>query len=183
MTDAKAEDIRAYLKNPPESLRAEPRPVRRSGNEGGRGEAKQSQTNTGQGRDCFGKRCLAMTMWAVFEMASRSRTFRFALQIISIAEKLPDTVAARIMGKQLTRSGTSIGANVEEATGAHSKADFIYRTYVALREARETLYWLRLLKASHISETSIADEILREADEITRILGAIVSSARGKRKT
>jgi len=113
----------------------------------------------------------------------KNRTFRFALQIISIAEKLPNTVAARIMGKQLIRSGTSIGANVEEATAAHSKADFIYRMNVALREARETLYWLRLLEASQISETKIAAEILQEADEITRILGAIVSSARGKRKT
>jgi len=113
----------------------------------------------------------------------KNRTFRFALQIISIAEKLPDTVTARIMGKQLIRSGTSIGANVEEATAAHSKADFIYRMNVALREARETLYWLRLLEASQISETKIAAEILQEADEITRILGAIVSSARGKRKT
>ena len=113
----------------------------------------------------------------------KNRTFRFALQIISIAEKLPNTVAARIMGKQLIRSGTSIGANVEEATAAHSKADFIYRMNVALREARETLYWLRLLEASQISETKIAAEILQEADEITRILGAIVSSARGRRKT
>jgi len=113
----------------------------------------------------------------------KNRTFRFALQIISIAEKLPDTVTARIMGKQLIRSGTSIGANVEEATTAHSKADFIYRMNVALREARESLYWLRLLEASQISETKIAAEILQEADEITRILGAIVSSARGKRKT
>ena len=84
---------------------------------------------------------------------------------------------------QLIRSGTSIGANVMEATAAHSKADFIYRMNVALREARETLYWLRLLEASQISETKIAAEILQEADEITRILGAIVSSARGKRKT
>ena len=113
----------------------------------------------------------------------KNRTFRFALQIISIAEKLPNTVAARIMGKQLIRSGTSIGANVEEATAAHSKADFIYRMNVALREARESLYWLRLLEASQILETSLAAETLREADEITRILGAIVSSARGKRKT
>jgi len=112
----------------------------------------------------------------------KNRTFRFALQIISIAEKLPNTVAARIMGKQLIRSGTSIGANVEEATAAHSKADFIYRMNVALREARESLYWLRLLEASQILETSLAAETLREADEITRILGAIVSSARGKRK-
>ena len=113
----------------------------------------------------------------------KDRTFRFALTMISLVEALPNTISAKTIGKQLIRSGTSIGANVEEATAAHSKADFIYRMNVALREARETLYWLRLLEASQISETKIAAEILQEADEITRILGAIVSSARGKRKT
>jgi four helix bundle protein len=112
----------------------------------------------------------------------RSRTFRFALRIISIVEKLPDTVAARTIGKQLIRSGTSIGANVEEATAAHSKRDFTYRMNVALREARETLYWLRLLEASRILEASAAIPLIQEADEICRILGAIVSSARGTRK-
>ena len=113
----------------------------------------------------------------------KDRTFRFALTIISLVEALPNTTSAKTIGKQIIRSGTSIGANVEEATAAHSKADFIYRMNMALREARETLYWLRLLEASQISETKIAAEILQEADEITRILGAIVSSARGKRKT
>ena len=113
----------------------------------------------------------------------KDRTFRFALTIISLVEALPNTISAKTIGKQIIRSGTSIGANVEEATAAHSKADFIYRMNMALREARETLYWLRLLEASQISETKIAAEILQEADEITRILGAFVSSARGKRKT
>jgi len=70
----------------------------------------------------------------------KDRTFRFALTIISLVEALPDTISAKTIGKQLIRSGTSIGANVEEATAAHSKADFIYRMNVALREARETLY-------------------------------------------
>lgn len=112
----------------------------------------------------------------------RTRTFRFALQIVSIAEKLPSTAAAGIIGKQLIRSGTSVGANVEEASAAYSKTDFIYRMNVALREARETLYWLRLLEASRILETSTTVAAIREADEICRILGAIVSSARGKRR-
>ena len=113
----------------------------------------------------------------------KDRTFRFALTIISVVEALPNTISVKTIGKQLIRSDTSIGATVEEATDAHSKADFIYRMNVALREARETLYWLRLLEASQSSETKIAAEILQEADEIARILGAIVSSARGKRKT
>ena len=110
------------------------------------------------------------------------RTFRFALQIIALVEQLPNTISAKTIGKQLIRSGTSIGANVEEATAAHSKSDFVYRMNISLREARETLFWLRLLEASKILTSAALADTLKEADEITRILGAIVSSARGKRK-
>jgi four helix bundle protein len=113
----------------------------------------------------------------------KDRTFRFALAIISLVESLPNRISAKTIGKQLIRSGTSIGATIEEATAAHSKEDFIYRMNVALREARETLYWLRLLEASRVFEEPPLTETLREADEIAKILGAIVSSARGKRKT
>jgi len=112
----------------------------------------------------------------------RTRTFRFALQIIALVEKLPNTVSATTIGKQLIRSGTSIGANVEEATAAHSKSDFVYRMNISLREARETLFWLRLLDASKTLQSAQVADAIKEADEITRILGAIVSSARGKRK-
>jgi four helix bundle protein len=112
----------------------------------------------------------------------RARTFRFALQIIALVEKLPNTISATTIGKQLIRSGTSIGANVEEATAAHSKSDFVYRMNISLREARETLFWLRLLDASNMLPSATLAGILKEADELTRILGAIVSSARGKRR-
>lgn len=113
----------------------------------------------------------------------KERTFRFALTIISLVESLPNTISAKTIGKQLIRSGTSVGANVEEAVAAHSKEDFIYRMNVALREARETLYWLKLLDAAKVLQKPALTTVLHEADEITRILGAIVSSARGKRKT
>ena len=113
----------------------------------------------------------------------RPRTFRFALQIIALVEKLPNTISATTIGKQLVRSGTSIGANVEEATAAHSKSDFIYRMNISLREARETFFWLRLLDASNMLPSADLTGVVKEADEITRILGAIVSRARGKRKT
>jgi len=112
----------------------------------------------------------------------KDRTFRFALTIISLVESLPDTISAKTIGKQPIRSGTSIGANVEEATAAHSRDDFIYRMNVALREARETLSWLRLLDASGTLGKRQLTDGLKGADEITRILGAIVSSAQGKRK-
>jgi four helix bundle protein len=113
----------------------------------------------------------------------KDRTFRIALTIIALVESLPNTASANTIGRQLIRSGTSIGAHVEEATAAHTKNDFIYRMGVALREARETFYWLRLLDASRLLEQRPLTDVLQESDEITRILGAIVSSARGKRKT
>jgi four helix bundle protein len=113
----------------------------------------------------------------------KARTFRFALQIIALVEKLPNTISATTIGKQLVRSGTSIGTNVEEANAAHSKSDFVYRMNISLREARETLFWLRLLEASKILLSPHVADALKESDELTRILGAIVSSARGNRKT
>jgi four helix bundle protein len=105
------------------------------------------------------------------------------LLIIALVEKLPNTISAKTIGKQLVRSGTSIGANVEEATAAHSKSDFVYWMNVSLREGRETLFWLRLLDASSILHSDDMAGALQEADEITHILGAIVSSAGGKRKS
>jgi four helix bundle protein len=92
----------------------------------------------------------------------KARTFRFALQIIALVEKLPNAMTAQTIGKQLIRSGTSIGANVEEATAAHSKSDFVYRMNISLREARETLFWLRLLEASRILEPVISAATLKE---------------------
>jgi four helix bundle protein len=87
-----------------------------------------------------------------------------------------------VIGKQLLRSGTSVGANVEEAESASSKDDFIYRMNVALREARETHYWLRLIKGAGIAKAEQVNVLITEADELRRILGAIVSSSRGRRK-
>jgi len=76
------------------------------------------------------------------------------------------------------KSGTSIGANMEEATAAQSKADFISKVQISLKEARETNYWLRLLSAAEIIDSSKLTEITNESDELCRILGSIVVSAK-----
>lgn len=110
------------------------------------------------------------------------RTFEFALQIIALMPLLRQTDEGRSMGKQLLRSGTSVGANVEEAEAGSSKNDFIYKMNLALREARETHYWLRLIKRTNLAKTDQIDKLIQEADELRRILGAIVSSSRGRRK-
>lgn len=112
----------------------------------------------------------------------RERTLDFAVRIIKLTEGFPNTPASKIIANQIIRSGTSIGANSQEALAGYSKDDFIYKTNLALREARETLYWLRVVERLKLLESNHVGPVVREADEISRILGAIVSKARGKRK-
>lgn len=86
----------------------------------------------------------------------------------------------RTLAHQLLRSGTSVGANVEEAQAGQSQADFISKYSIALKEARETIYWLRLLEAAGYSTDGQCRTIQKEADEIARIIGSII--VRTKRK-
>ena len=80
---------------------------------------------------------------------TKERTFSFALEIVHLCRSLDSKPQSlRILAQQLLRSGTSVGANVQEAQAGQSRADFISKYSIALKEARETLYWLRLLDAS-----------------------------------
>jgi four helix bundle protein len=111
------------------------------------------------------------------------RTFEFALRIIRLCEKLSNRPGVgRTLGQQLLRAGTSVGANVEEAQAGQSRADFISKLNIALKESRETHYWLRLLSESNLVDPGLLAAITQEADELQRILGAIVRSCR-RRKT
>jgi len=103
------------------------------------------------------------------------RTFRFAVAIVRFCRQLDERPGvSRTLSKQLLRSGTSIGANVEEAQAGQSRNDFISKYSIALKEARETSYWLRLLIASEVNVTSSAVELQKEVMELARILGAII---------
>ena len=82
-----------------------------------------------------------------------------------------------VVSRQLLRSGTSIGANVEEATAAQIKKDFISKMSIASKEARETRYWLRLLKDSNICSRINYTEAINESDELIKILTAIVKTS------
>lgn len=106
------------------------------------------------------------------------RSFGFAVRIVKLCRFLEkqDRVS-RTLANQLLRSDTSIGANVEEAQAGQSKPDFIAKMSISRKEARETLYWLRLLKESSLLEGDRLSEILKEADELVRILTAIVKSS------
>ena len=80
---------------------------------------------------------------------------------------------------QILDSGTSIGANVEEAVGGSSRKDFINKLQIAYKEARETRYWLRLLREGEMLEKKLADSFLKDCDEIIAILTAILNSSKG----
>ncbi|MCB0227199.1 MAG: four helix bundle protein [Anaerolineae bacterium] len=84
----------------------------------------------------------------------------------------------RVLAGQILRSGTSIGANMEEANAGQSKPDFITKCSIALKEARETLYWLRLLVECNLVSSERLTSLISEADEIVAILTTIVKNAR-----
>ena len=97
------------------------------------------------------------------------------MRIIELYQYLRNEKKEFTLGKQLLRAGTSVGANVEEATAAQSKRDFIAKMSISLKEARETNYWLRLLKRTgYISK----DELILESEEIMNILGAIIRTSK-----
>lgn len=115
------------------------------------------------------------------ENTIKEKSFAFALKIIKLCQQLQDN-REYVLSKQLLRSGTSIGANIEEATAAESRADFIHKMTIASKEARETHYWLRLLSESEIADKSDLDELLNQADEIKRMLTSIVKTSSMKRR-
>ncbi len=102
----------------------------------------------------------------------REKSFRFALMIVGLCREL-QADREYVISKQLMRSGTSIGANIEEAVSAESRKDFLHKMNLSLKEARESLYWLRLLDASDIETKQSLHEYLAIADELVRLLVSI----------
>lgn len=108
------------------------------------------------------------------------RTRAFAVRIIRLSNNLPKTPAGFAIANQIVRSGTSVGANVIEAQDAVSKPDFTFSMSRALKESRETEYWLLTLEESKIIEKDKLTQIKQECKEIVKILTAIVKKSRGK---
>jgi four helix bundle protein len=107
----------------------------------------------------------------------KERTFVFAAEIVRFCDALDSRRGTvRTLGRQLLRAGTSIGANVEEAQAGQSRADFISKYSIALKEARESIYWLRLLKTTGIcsAQPDKLEDLRHEAEQIARIIGSIV---------
>ncbi len=106
------------------------------------------------------------------------RTFRFAVRILKLVDALPRSVANDVIARQVARSGSSMGANVEEAQGSHSRAEFARRMGIARSEARETHYWLRLVgEVSGLRRERLAP-IVDEAEQLVKILTTIVKRTR-----
>lgn len=105
----------------------------------------------------------------------QNKSFHFAIRIVNLV-KLLETRKAYTLCKQLLRSGTSIGANIAEAQHAQSRADFLSKLNIALKEASETEYWLRLLHATDYLTISEFESIYADCDELIRILVASVKS-------
>ena len=112
----------------------------------------------------------------------KERTFQFGVSVVNLVAHLQESGTNKAIINQILRSGTSVGANVEEAHASFSRKDFIYTMNIALKEARETHYWLRLMRKASIAGASTLDELLVESEELKKILGAIVSKLRGKNK-
>ncbi len=99
-----------------------------------------------------------------------ARTKAFALRIVRLYSALPKTTVAQVLGKQVLRSGTSVGAHVREGKRARSDAEMVSKIEGGLQELEETVYWLELLVEAEILPAERLRDLLQEADEITAIL-------------
>ncbi len=107
-----------------------------------------------------------------------NKSFQFAVRVVKLCKHLQNTKKEYVLSKQLLRSGTSIGANVAEAQQAQSRADFVSKVNIALKESVETNYWLRLLHATdYLSEEEFLS-IYADSEELSKILVAIIKTTK-----
>ncbi len=108
----------------------------------------------------------------------KDRTKKFALRIIKLYTSLPKTIESQVMGKQILRSGTSVGAQYSESIRARSTAEFISKIESALQELEETTYWMELLVESEIVKAEKLKDLQAEAEELIAILVSSVKTAK-----
>lgn len=110
------------------------------------------------------------------------RSMEYALRVIAVYRQLQKDSAGRVLGQQLLRSGTSIGANVNEAQGAQSKADFIAKMSIAQKEALESIYWLKLFGRAKILPVDRLQDLTDETVQLTKILSSILITAKKEKE-
>lgn len=103
----------------------------------------------------------------------QQKSFAFAIRILNVYKYLVSEKKEFVLSKQLLRSGTSIGANIEESIGGQSDKDFFSKISISYKETRETIYWLKLLQATDYLSEQEAISLLTDAEEICKILGKI----------
>ncbi len=113
------------------------------------------------------------------ENVVKDKSFAFALRIVKLFQYLQNEKKEYVIGKQLLRSGTAIGALIREAEQAESKADFIHKMAIAQKEANETEYWLDLLYKSEYLETVQYNSIIPDITELKKLLASIILTAKG----
>jgi len=106
------------------------------------------------------------------------KTYTFAIRIVNCYKYLIKEKKEFELSKQLLKSGTSIGANVEEGIGGQSKNDFQSKMSIAYKEARETHYWLRLLRDTQLLEIKLAESLLIDNEEILKLIGSIIKTTK-----
>ena len=111
----------------------------------------------------------------------KARTNKFALRVIRLVESLPDTQTANVIGNQLLRSGTSVGANYRAACRAKSTADFISKLSIVEEENDESIYWMELLIESETVKENLLQNLMNEADEILSIIVSSIKTSKENR--
>lgn len=110
-----------------------------------------------------------------------NKSYAFALEIVKLYKTITTDQKEYVLSKQLLRSGTSIGANISEANGAISQADFSAKISIAYKESLETKYWLNLLKDADYLDEEKASYLIQSADELSRIMFSILKATRLKK--
>ncbi|MTG97308.1 four helix bundle protein [Myroides albus] len=111
------------------------------------------------------------------------KSFKFAVRIIKVYQHLTTEKKEYILSKQLLRSGTSIGANIEETIGAQSEKDFLSKLSIAYKEARETHYWICLLAETDYFTPKEKNSLLKDIEELLKLIGSIQISLKAKLKS
>jgi four helix bundle protein len=115
---------------------------------------------------------------SVEESIIKQKSFKFAIRIFKLYQYLIEEKKDYVVSKQILKSGTSVGANIEEAQGSQSKKDFFSKISISYREARETRYWLLIMLETGYIEEKLNQSLLNDCEEIIKILGKIRTTTR-----
>jgi four helix bundle protein len=108
----------------------------------------------------------------------KTKSYLLAINIVELYKRLSEQRKEYILSKQVLKSGTSVGANIREAIQAESRADFIHKMCIALKESSETEYWLGLLRDTNYLDEPTFDSLHSECEEVSKLLTAIIKSSR-----